>query len=83
MLRDINLYMAIPHSISNLDLKVPSGCRCAFKSALLACCCALKVPFPGTFTMPYWGAGGNTNSKCIFPMLPVIEIILHQNNLCA
>ena len=61
MLRDVNLYMTIPHSISNLDLKVPSGCRSAFKSALLACCCALKVPFPGTFTMPFWGAGGNTN----------------------
>ena len=36
------------------------ACCCAFKSALLACCRALEVPFPGNFTMPFLGAGGNT-----------------------
>ena len=59
MLRDINFIY------DNFELEL--------KSALLACCLALKVPFSWKFTMSFLGAGGNTLQVCI-------ELEKSQNN---
>ena len=66
MLRDINLYMTIPHSISNLDLKVPSWPVVA----------RFKCPFPGNFTMPLFWAGGNTRLSAVNCSCPTKSICM-------
>ena len=76
MLRDIKLYMTIPHSILNLGLKSALlAWRRAFKSALLACCRALKVPFSWELYHALFGGWGKHY------IMPYLLFLKKQQNL--
>ena len=71
--------MTIPHSISNLDLKMPSKPLTArSKVPSKPVVARLKCPFTGNFTIPFWGAGGNTSNSQIIILYTWCHTIYKQ-----